>query len=386
MERPFKLSLGLSSALTCIPPFFDLMSLLTRASHYSRWCAHHLAAPRVAIIGEYHGANLGDHLLGTAVSGYFREQNLQSVRLTLHSLARWRRFPDADVVVGGGNVLNDHSLRLLHTYFKGHRKSAYCMGVDFSDPEVLNRHRDVLDQFALVTFRSEAQRALAAEVLGPSWHDRLGCHPDLAWLHQTRVRQSFPGWQPRRRIALNILPLYLRENGSSFCCAYDEGHHFHNQARRETTAYLQIVEKTVRHYLSKGYEVVHLPFAVEDAAFASQWLRPMGVRCMKYTLGLKSVLGTLSSCEAFIATRFHALVLGLMTGMPIRPIPYARKNSDLLAELGQQTWASQTPRSFCEDASPLTELLCEADAVRMPQAVSADFDAAIKQWMVKVAP
>lgn len=332
------------------------MSLLARTSHYSRWFAHHLASPRVAVIGEYHGANLGDHLLGTSVTGYFQQKHLSSVRLTLHSLARWRRFPDADVIVGGGNVLNDHSLGLLRAYLKGHQKSARCLGVDFSDPAVLERNRDVLDQFTQVTFRSEAQRAVAAQVLGESWNDRLGCHPDLAWLHQARVRHSLPKREPRRRIALNILPLYLKSDGKKFADAYAAGHAFHDQSQKETASYLRVVEKTVRHYLSQGYEVIHLPFAVEDAGFASQWLAPMGVRCAGYTLSLEKMVQILASCEAFVPTRFHALVIGLMTGVPVRPIPYARKNSDLLADLGHDTWAAQTPRMFCEDESSLIKL------------------------------
>jgi len=337
-----------------------------RLNHGLRWAVNHLRHPDVILVGEYHGANLGDHLLGQAVASELRSMGHSPALLTLHNLAREKHFKGVPILMGGGNSLHPHALDRLQKYWQSAGKPKIAgVGLDFVWPEVFQSHNSLFRSFAQIVFRSEVNAELVRTSLGVSLADRVSGAPDMVWLLRDKIRNAgLRDSKTAGRVGINILPLFLHFGSDGLpVCAIDEGDPFRAQATKESEAYRELVLAVVGAYQSRGYEIVHIPFDVGDDKLARQWLQPIGVRCAPYTTNLKAVMRQMASCEFFIPTRFHALLCAMSAGIPAKPIPYALKNADLLSQFGFEDWARQTPEHFCEDDSRLKEMLLGLQAV-----------------------
>lgn len=340
-----------------------------RLNHAARWAANHFARPDVLVVGEYHGANLGDYLLGRAVSGELRRLGRSPVLLTLHNLKHERKFTGVPIVLGGGNILDSHSLDLASDYWTNIGCPPVCgVGLDYVCPTVFDTHRKFFSNFSSILFRSVTQAEQAREVFGSTAATRFGFAPDMAWLLCDSLRElGKRHGNGSRLIGINIMPLFLRFGDRGHPeLAFADGHDFREQAQKESDAYRKLVFLAVEHCLSRGYRVIHIPFDTGDDLLARQWLQPLGVRCEPYTTNIGTVMRRMATCRYFIPTRFHALLCAMAAGIPAKPIPYAKKNADLLREFGFTEWAKQTPREFCQNVSAISDLLLGDDIV-MPK-------------------
>jgi len=337
-----------------------------RFDHAARWALNHFARPDVVVVGEYHGANLGDYLLGDAVATELRNLGHSPVLLTLHNLAREKVFRGVPILMGGGNSLDPDALNLLQRYWsKAGEPSIGGVGLDFVQPNIFRTYEQLFRQFASIYFRSVSQAETARDSISSSANNVVGCSPDLVWILRHKFRELAPHrGQGVGMVAINILPLFLRfDRGKRTVCSIQKDDPFYAQALKESEAYHEVVLDTVGAYQSRGYEVVHIPFDVGDDFLARQWLAPLGVRCLPYTTNISTVIRRMSGCEYFIPTRFHALLCAMAAGVPAKPIPYALKNADLLRHFGFNKWAQQTPDHFCEDTREMKDMLLGHDAV-----------------------
>jgi hypothetical protein len=346
--------------------------MIVRLRHVGRWFFQHFRRPNVLLIGEYHGANLGDYLLGHSLYRFFKEKGLVSVQQTLHNIKQWPKFRNCPIIIGGGNLLHKDTLKEIAMLIDLQKSHVDGLGLDYNDANELLNFWPVVNRFRHLTFRSYDQLEKFEQKVPQSKDVIIGHHPDLVWsladyFNSVVNRREYN--RSSKAIAINVLPLYSRVVDGRIVSSISKEDPFFKQAAAESESYFGLVLEVVKYYLAHGYEVIHIPFAVEDDDLAQLWLQPMGVKCEPYTLNLKRILKLIRSCKYFIPTRFHALVVGLMLDVPLRPIPYAKKCSDLLNDCGRQDWATHTPNNFCAAPHLFSEFLVSAE----PVTVSADF-------------
>ena len=357
-----------------------------RFDHAARWVLNRVARPSIVLVGEYHGANLGDHLLGMAISSRLRGLGHNPVLLTLHNLHREKVFRGVPILMGGGNIMDADSLVRMREYWNLSGQPPIAgVGLDFVAPGIFNSFEDFISKFGCVFLRSSVQAELARRALSTESGEIVGSAPDMAWLEEERLRGlAARTSKSSQKVGINVLPLFLRftRNGDPVC-AISAQDQFHAQASKEIEAYRDLVLSTVAAYQSRGYEVIHVPFDVGDDALARRWLRPIGVQCAPYTTDIPTVMRRMSACEFFVPTRFHALICAMAAGIPAKPIPYALKNADLLRHFGFTHWAEQTPEVFCEDLRQIRELLLGDEHVVLSKgvadAVCSDAGAAVQR-------
>jgi hypothetical protein len=341
-----------------------------RISHAVRWVTNRFARPDVLLLGEYHGANLGDHLLGQAISRELRTLGYSPALLTLHNLRIEPVFAGVPIVIGGGNVLDDRSVQRVSSYWARAGRAPICgVGLDYVSAKVFDTHKDFFGQFSSLYFRSVAQAKQAQEMFGPVDRTKFGFTPDMVWLMGNSLRamgEHYDSQSPL--VGINITPLFVKiRRGFRSELAISENDAFFSQAKSESEAYKRLVCFAVERCLSMGHRVVHLPFDVGDDLIAREWLQPLGVRCEPYSADIQKVMRKMAACRYFIPTRFHALLCAMAAGIPSKPIPYAEKNADLLRQFGFSYWAEQVPVRFCNNDSAIRDLLC-GDEVVLPKA------------------
>ena len=91
----------------------------------------------------------------------------------------------------------------------------------------------------------------------------------------------------------------------------------------------------------RGYAIVLSSFCEregdEDAVnLLASRLSKRGVSCEKhlYRGDVEKALYTISECEVVVATRFHAMVLGIVSCARVLPVPYSMKTVNVLNDIG----------------------------------------------------
>ncbi|MFN9710778.1 MAG: hypothetical protein ACK55K_05155, partial [Bacteroidota bacterium] len=73
-----------------------------RFNQLSRRFRQQLSIPDVAVIGGYHGVNLGDMALGASVKRQLQNRNITSGLQTIYNLEKWKWPPTNFAILGGG--------------------------------------------------------------------------------------------------------------------------------------------------------------------------------------------------------------------------------------------------------------------------------------------
>lgn len=99
--------------------------------------------------------------------------------------------------------------------------------------------------------------------------------------------------------------------------------------------------------MAKGHSIRLVSFSKvlcdEDAALEVLQRCPGHIRNSVQLLfyrggNLQKVLDTIRNAHCLIASRFHAMVLGLSFGVPVLPVPYSPKTTNVLADLNCQQY------------------------------------------------
>lgn len=124
----------------------------------------------------------------------------------------------------------------------------------------------------------------------------------------------------------------------------------------------QYISKTlqfIQYFADKGYEIVIFSFCEKygDEVIAneliSQVSSSINVRCYNYRGNINEALLLFSSFEYLIATRFHAIILGLILGSKVLPISYSVKTKHTLQMLNIWSEKYEFKAYSCEDVSDL---------------------------------
>lgn len=319
-----------------------------KLNHISRYLYSWIRIADITIIGQFHGANYGDYLMGKALEVYLAGKGYKPVRLTLNSLSKWKNFKSKPVLIGGGNLLYEDNLYQLKHYLNKCSSKFGFIGVDFVELNTILQHRDLFEKANFISFRSEIQ-ARKFKSLIKSNSLSVHHHPDIAFLYSKSVSQSTVNKTQSKTVGINVLPLYQSYENNKFQINVEKN--FYEQAKKEVTAYELIIRNIVDQYLERGWRVVHQPFTFEDELYAKElfYKQSQDIKLLPYTISRRKNFQQLKCLHRFIPSRFHAHVLGILAGVPMTPIPYAEKCKDLLLSLGCSEFAKYTPNYFCEN-------------------------------------
>ena len=134
---------------------------------------------------------------------------------------------------------------------------------------------------------------------------------------------------------------------------------FRNIPEQIADAYEAFILRAAEEALEKGYEVCFLSFcelqkdseAIERIEGEIKKTRPaFAGRISKriYTENIAEIVDVLAECEAVLATRFHAMVLGYVLGKKVLPVCYSDKTTNVIRDLSlTETWAEiQHPETY----------------------------------------
>lgn len=321
----------------------SIYSTFGKLSHRSRCAAQWVCRPELAIIGSYHGGNLGDLCLGRAVAALLsaRKEAPSHALQTIYNLSSWPSTRRA--IVGGGAVAYEESMANLRQRF-GHRPEALVfLGVDFNDLSVIHQHADFLNQVFAITCRSEEQAAQLREVLE---RDDICAHPDLSFaLYSTPAKEGSLKSNSRSGFrqpicGLSLPPLMFGESEKSWVLHSDFSKEILRSAPSAggnmkvlAEAYVQFFRKACERLLQKGYALEHLAFAGEDDAFARYVLEGLPVHFNPYRRSYRFVVSKMHQQQLFLSGRFHSLAFALKERVPCLAFCYSPKSSRLLKDL-----------------------------------------------------
>lgn len=306
----------------------------TQLAHLARFLKQNFFLPEVAVIGGYHGGNLGDMALGLAVCKVLREYKITSGLQTIYNLEKWPKVPFA--IVGGGAVGYIDSLLNLYERYKGDFSRLGFLGVDFNEVNYPENILRMLREAAFVSCRSANQAERLKKI---SKRENIFHHPDIAFSllpeFCSNVRSS--KLTKQKKVFVNVVPLYSNFKGGmvtphlKFKEERPELYENFNLMHRN---YKIAVRNSVKQALQEGYEVESAPFTHSDREYSRMILEGLPVKFPAYHSNPIEMLKYLSTGEKMISTRFHTTIFGLKTGANIQPIAYAKKNEAMLSELG----------------------------------------------------
>lgn len=132
------------------------------------------------------------------------------------------------------------------------------------------------------------------------------------------------------------LPKISKENLIVISCIYDqkreESRSFDNEA------YARKMAELCRYYKSLGKEVCLLSMCSQqkDTQMCQniRQLLDYDVHIVEYSGNLDEVLKLFAAAEYVIASRFHAMILGWLAGVPVYPVAYSNKTTNVIEDFG----------------------------------------------------
>lgn len=106
------------------------------------------------------------------------------------------------------------------------------------------------------------------------------------------------------------------------------------------TFYLQKTKQIIEGYYTQGYAIKLISFCkkygdniITDELYEMLEYKER-VECLYYEGNLNECVEVISTADTILATRFHAIILGLIYGLKIIPISYSIKTENMLKTLG----------------------------------------------------
>ncbi len=349
---------------------FIKMISITQLKHVSRWIQQWIFKIPVAVIGGYHGGNLGDIALGKSVLNQLQKKNIRSGLQTIYNLSKWPETPKA--IVGGGAVGYSGSLNKVATRYLNNYKSVALLGVDFNEKNYTGLSLDLLKGAAYVSCRSETQANKIKEITGRS---DIKFHPDIAFsllndfCKDIRLQKNAPETKTAKKMLVNVVPLYatIREGEIVPVENYrEERPELYEHFDQMHVSYKTVIRDLVSQALSQGYTVESIPFTPQDEKYARIILDGLPVKHIAYNSDPIKMLKKIASADWIIATRFHATIFALKTGAKLSPIAYAIKNELMLQELGISRNQYLTTSDFANGVTQsLKPIMIESDKIDM---------------------
>jgi hypothetical protein len=307
-------------------------------NHLFRLLSQNIIKPEIAIIGGYHGVNLGDMALGISVNEVLKKKKIKSGLQTIYNLDRFPWPLTKYAIIGGGAVGYIDSLKKVAHRYQDNNSKVCLLGVDYNDIKYEENEKifELLKQAKAVSCRSRRQAEKMSNIIG---RKDISFHPDLTFSYQQELCCLARKKQKQKLLLVNIVPLYgtiqnkilLRNETYK-----KERPELYKGYDTMVEGYKRGIRTQVQQALQNGYEVETIPFTPADYEMAKLVLKGIRVKHNLYSDNPQKMLQKMAKTEKVIATRYHATIFAMKVGAKVLPIAYARKNEHLLEDFGKE--------------------------------------------------
>jgi hypothetical protein len=302
--------------------------------HKKKWLQHFFHNTEIAIAGGYHFGNLGDIALGNSIKEVLDEKNITSELQTIYNLKYWLERSYA--IVGGGAIGYEHSLFEIIKRYQSNYKNVAFMGVDFNSKNYSDQSIELINKAKFVSTRSKSQADNLKLITGRS---QIYNQPDLAFSFQRNIFEKLrnQNQNKQKRLFVNVLPLYAMFNNGILTPL--------NQYREERPEifdnflaiqqnYKSLILNYVGNAIKSGIPVFSWSFTPMDESYAKFLLNNINITHLPYNSNPFDIAKVIKPTDDVISTRLHATIFALRSGANVLPVAYARKNEELLKEMG----------------------------------------------------
>jgi len=305
-----------------------------QVNHVSRLIKQNLNKPDFAIIGGYHGVNLGDIALGESVKFVLKDLNLKGGLQTIYNIDKWPWPKTKYTIIGGGAIGYASSLIKLKNRLSGNYSKLAFLGVDFNEFEYSDEILKMLKEAVWISCRNEFQAHKLQEITG---RKDISFNPDLVFSYRRKECEELRKSKKEKTLLVNVVPLYGSIKNNEFVPIEkyrEERPELYKSFDLMIQSYKEGVQSVIKKALSEGYKVETIPFTPADATAAKILLEDLPVKHNAYDENVYKMTKKIGSAQRIFATRYHATILGIKTGAELIPMAYATKNDKLLNELG----------------------------------------------------
>jgi hypothetical protein len=212
------------------------------------------------------------------------------------------------------------------------------LGVDFNDEQAVVDHRYFLRRVSLISCRSADQAAAVGALLrqGAVLH-----HADLVFAYPGGISPNNGATRRERILGVNCALFFWKKAGDQ----YEPGTDWEPEVRRRSPHLVSVITELGPKYIAafsallkrareEGWQVWHLPFSPEDDRFARHFFGALVDKYWPYSPNPRRMLLLMRHCERILPTRFHSLVMALITQTPVLPFCYAEKSQHVFNSLG----------------------------------------------------
>lgn len=231
------------------------------------------------------------------------------------------RFCHVTVLIGGSMFIQNSDLdtykHQISERFSHLRNKYYIIGSNFGpykDKEYHQLHSEVFENAEDVSFREEHSYKLFEGLKNIRYASDIVFSMDT---NDIKVAN-------KKQVVISVIDLSCRNELSEFKEMYENK-----------------IKEMCEHFISSGYEVTLMSFcnfegdkkAIESILGLLDKKTSSKVEVYLYDGDIQGALNVIAGCEVVIATRFHAMILGLLFNKKVLPIIYSNKTLNVLNDI-----------------------------------------------------
>lgn len=219
----------------------------------------------------------------------------------------------------GGSIFGEIDSKLYWAFnkfendYKGYKKY-FILGCNFGPyftDKYLNLHHDKVFKNATdVCFREKNSYNLFKDL------KNVRCRPDIVFSLDTKKYNKIS----KNKVVFSIIKPSFRENLKGL----DE-------------VYKQKIIEIIKYFSKKDYQITLMSFCKleKDEEFIDEIINDINIKVDKYFYrgNINEAINEISTSQYIVATRFHAVILGILLGKKVLPIVYSDKTENVLNDL-----------------------------------------------------
>ena len=226
---------------------------------------------------------------------------------------------DGGVYIGGSLFIQGENWReYTENYIKPMKrkdKPFYLLGVNFgpfNNEEYYLEHKKIFEEYTDICFREKYSYEMFKD------------------LNNTRIADD---------IVFGLKGIKIKQGNSVVISVIRPS--YREELQREDLSYYKKIKEMCIEFINKGLEVTLMSFCKsegdEDAVIAIMSLIPdeykNKIHSYYYETNINEALDVLANARAIVASRFHAMILGLVFEKPILPLIYSNKMTNVLEDI-----------------------------------------------------
>lgn len=294
----------------------------------------------VYAVGAYHGLNVGDMSMGIAIKNIAQSLRINIRFVNVNDISNFNPKSKTKYIFGGGAIFSPQNLIYLIQKTDNDPSKVGVLGVDLH----LNHNAETISYLSKSVFigsrfsATEEQKEIFRA--GLSRNDILW-HPDLTFsfypLSKTKSTSKNLKTSTIKKIGLNIFPFFFSRYGKRWeVTTYDQNPYdppvklAKLDQQMIGQKYIELMRSIAQKYISAGFSVCHIPFALADDLFAKSVLSGLNVDFYPFTANPYKVFDRMKDLHLFIPTRLHAHIFSTILQIPFFSISYGAKCKSLL--------------------------------------------------------